>query len=173
VRFGAEGCKARLEVIAAESDSATVGTVLMSCGAYGRTRRPERISCEGLEQTGLLGRDLFGADSRGRSVHAAAQICPLGLAGIPLSTKCSCVCRGGGGADADRRISRLKSKCGCPSMARNGAGWNGKLRGRGNGGFSERCYQQLGSACPKVMDGRYGWGPLRKKRLTRVGVRTP
>jgi len=75
VRFGARGARPRLEVIVMRSlILATVGTVLMSCGLMGRTRRPDAF-VRGLGATELLGAEnLFGADSRGRSVHAAANL---------------------------------------------------------------------------------------------------
>ena len=124
---------------------AVVGTVLMSCGAYGQNAASGTHSCEGLEQLELLGAKILSA----QTVAAGAFMPPPNLspriAGDlsfykKLPTFCRVVVEATPSAD-----SSIKIEVWMPAKAENGGEWNGKLQGRGNGGFAgEISYQQLG-----------------------------
>ena len=124
---------------------ATVGTVLMSCGAYGQNAASGTHSCEGLEQLELLGARILSAQTVAAGAFTPPPNLSPRIAGDPsfykmLPAFCRVVAEATPSAD-----SSIKIEVWMPVNGQNGAGWNGKLRGRGNGGFSgEIAYQQLG-----------------------------
>jgi len=122
-----------------------VGAALLSCGAYGQNASSAARSCEGLAQLELPGAKILSAQ-----VVAAGAFTPPSninprLIGDPalykkLSAFCRVVAEATPSAD-----SSIKIEVWMPVNGQNGGGWNGRLQGRGNGGFSgEIAYQQLG-----------------------------
>jgi Tannase and feruloyl esterase len=122
-----------------------LGVVLLSSGVYGQEANSGTHSCEGLAQLELTGARILSV----QTVAAGAFTAPPGLspriAGDPslykmLPAFCRVVAEATPSAD-----SSIKIEVWMPVNGENGGGWNGKLQGRGNGGFAgEIAYQQLG-----------------------------
>jgi len=117
----------------------------MSCGAYGQNAASGTHSCEGLQQLELLGARIFSAQTVAAGAFTPPPNLSPRIAGDPsfykmLPAFCRVVAEATPSAD-----SSIKIEVWMPVNGQNGAGWNGKLQGRGNGGFSgEIAYQQLG-----------------------------
>ena len=124
---------------------AVAGTVLMSCGAYGQNGASGTHSCEGLEQLELLGARILSAQTVAAGAFTPPPNLSPRIAGDPsfykmLPAFCRVVAEATPSGD-----SSIKIEVWMPVNDQNGGGWNGKLQGRGNGGFSgEIGYQQLG-----------------------------
>ncbi len=126
---------------------AAVGTVLLPCGAYGQSAPSETQSCEGLAQLQLPGAKILSAQTVAAGAFTPPSNISPRLARDPsfyktLPAFCRVVAEATPSAD-----SSIKIEVWMPVNGQNGGGWNGKLRGRGNGGFAgEIGYQQLGIA---------------------------
>jgi len=124
---------------------AATGTVLMSCGAYGQNAASGTHSCEGLAQLELIGARIVSAQTVAAGAFTPPSNINPRLIGDPafynaLAAFCRVVAEATPSAD-----SSIKIEVWMPVNGQNGGGWNGKLQGRGNGGFSgEIGYQQLG-----------------------------
>jgi len=142
----------------------------MSCGAYGQNAASGTHSCEGLEQLELLGARIFSAQTVAAGAFTPPPNLSPRIAGDPsfykmLPAFCRVVAEATPSAD-----SSIKIEVWMPVNGQNGAGWNGKLQGRGNGGFSgEIAYQQLGIGVSQGYAMAATDGATPEKRLTRVG----
>src|SRR6266481_46046 len=124
---------------------AAIGVALLSRGAYGQEATSGMHSCEGLAKLELPGAKILSAQTvAGGAFTPPSNINPQ-LIGDPsfykkLSAFCRVVAEATPSAD-----SSIKIEVWMPVHDQNGGGWNGKLQGRGNGGFAgEIAYQQLG-----------------------------
>jgi len=124
---------------------AAVGVALLPCGAYGQNASSAAQSCESLTQLELPGAKILSAQTVEAGAFTAPSNINSRLIGDPafykkLSAFCRVVAEAMPTAD-----SSIKIEVWMPVNGKNGDGWNGKLQGRGNGGFAgEIGYQQLG-----------------------------
>src|SRR5467141_4878540 len=124
---------------------AAIGVALLSRGAYGQEATSGMHSCEGLAQLQLPGAKILSAQTVAAGAFTPPSNMSPWIVGDPslyktLSAFCRVVVEATPSAD-----SSIKIEVWMPVNGQNGAGWNGKLQGRGNGGFSgEIAYQQLG-----------------------------
>ena len=124
---------------------AVVGVALLPCAAYGQNASSAAQSCESLTQLELPGAKILSAQTVEAGAFTAPSNINSRLIGDPafykkLSAFCRVVAEAMPTAD-----SSIKIEVWMPVNGKNGDGWNGKLQGRGNGGFAgEIGYQQLG-----------------------------
>ena len=124
-----------------------VGTVLLSCAAYGQNRPSGPQACEHLAQLELPGAKILLA----QTVAAGAFMPPSYSTPRPvvdasfyktLGAFCRFMAVAMPSAD-----SSIKVEVWMPVNDQNGSVWNGKLQGQGNGGFAgEIGYHQMGIA---------------------------
>jgi len=124
-----------------------VGTVLLSCAAYGQNTPYSPQSCERLAQLELPGAKILLA----QTVAAGAFTPPSNSTPRPvvdasfyktLGAFCRFMAVAMPSAD-----SSIKVEVWMPVNDQNGSAWNGKLQGQGNGGFAgEIGYHQMGIA---------------------------
>src|SRR5437016_719701 len=124
-----------------------VGTVLLSCAAYGQNRPYSPQSCERLAQLELPGAKILLA----QTVAAGAFTPPSNSTPRPvvdasfyktLGAFCRFMAVAMPSAD-----SSIQVEVWMPVNDQNGSAWNGKLQGQGNGGFAgEIGYHQMGIA---------------------------
>jgi hypothetical protein len=123
------------------------GAMLMAFGTHGQVAPSGTHSCEGLAQLELIGAKILSA----QTVAAGAFTPPANMTpwmmGDPsfykmLPAFCRVVVEATPSPD-----SSIKIEVWMPGNEQNGASWNGKLQGQGNGGFAgEIGYRQLGAA---------------------------
>ena len=124
---------------------AAIGVALLSRGAYGQEATSGMHSCEGLAKLELPGAKILSAQTVAAGAFTPPSNINPQLIGDPsfykkLSAFCRVVAEATPSAD-----SSIKIEVWMPVHDQNGGGWNGKLQGRGNGGFAgEIAYQQLG-----------------------------
>lgn len=124
---------------------AVLGMALLSCGVYGQEANSGTHSCEGLTQLELTGARILSAQTVAAGAFTPPPNLSPRIAGNPsfykmLPAFCRVVAEATPSAD-----SSIKIEVWMPVNGENGGGWNGKLQGRGNGGFAgEIAYQQLG-----------------------------
>ena len=124
---------------------AAIGAALLSCAAYGQDASSATQSCEGLTQLELPAAKILSAQTVAAGAFTAPPNINSRLIGDTafykkLSAFCRVVAEAMPSAD-----SSIKIEVWMPVNGKNGDGWNGKLQGRGNGGFAgEIGYQQLG-----------------------------
>ena len=148
---------------------AAFSVVLLSCGAYGQDAASGTHSCEDLAQLELLGARILSAETVAAGAFTPPNASPL-VAGNrsfykTLPAFCRVVVEATPSAD-----SSIKIEVWMPAGDAKDGGWNGKLQGRGNGGFSgEISYPQLGIGVSQgyAMTGTDGATP--EMQLTRVG----
>jgi hypothetical protein len=132
------------EVVMLKMVLAAVGAVLLSCGAYGQGAPSGTQTCEGLVQLELAGAKIFSAQTVAAGAFTLPPNIPFRVFGDPSLYKllppfCRVVAEATPSAD-----SSIKIEVWMPPKGQSGVGWNGKLQGRGNGGFAgEIAYQQL------------------------------
>jgi len=124
-----------------------VGTVLLSCAAYGQNTPYSPQSCERLAQLELPGAKILLA----QTVAAGAFTPPSNSTPRPvvdasfyktLGAFCRFMAVAMPSAD-----SSIQVEVWMPVNDQNGSAWNGKLQGQGNGGFAgEIGYHQMGIA---------------------------
>jgi len=125
---------------------AAVSAGLLSCGAYGQNAGSQTHSCEDLEQLELLGARILSAQTVAAGAFTPSPNGSPQLGGNPsfykmLPAFCRVVAEATPSAD-----SSINIEVWMPVNDENGGEWNGKLQGRGNGGFAgEIAYQQLGT----------------------------
>ena len=123
----------------------TVGAALLSCGAYAQGAPSKTQTCEGLAQLQLPGAKILSAQTVAAGAFTPPSNMSPWIVGDPslyktLSAFCRVVVEATPSAD-----SSIKIEVWMPVNGQNGGGWNGKLQGRGNGGFAgEIGYRQLG-----------------------------
>ena len=126
---------------------AAVGAMLTVCGSYGQGAPSGTHSCEGLAQLELIGAKIHSAQTVAAGAFTPPPNATPWLIGDPSFYKmipafCRVVVEATPSAD-----SSIKIEVWMPENGQNGAGWNGKLQGQGNGGFAgEIGYHQLGAA---------------------------
>src|SRR5260370_7737068 len=132
------------EVVMLKLGLAAVGAGLLSCGAYGQGAPSGTQTCEGLVQLELAGAKIFSAQTVAAGAFTLPPNIPFRVFGDPSLYKllppfCRVVAEATPSAD-----SSIKIEVWMPPKGQSGVGWNGKLQGRGNGGFGgEIAYQQL------------------------------
>jgi len=125
---------------------AVVSAALLSSGAYGQNAASGTHSCEDLEQLELLGARILSAQTVAAGAFTPPSNTNSRATGDPtfykmLPTFCRVVAEATPSAD-----SSIKIEVWMPASDAKDGGWNGKLQGRGNGGFAgEIAYQQLGT----------------------------
>lgn len=125
---------------------AAVGVVLVSCGAHGQNAASGAHSCEDLAQLELLGARILSAQTVAAGTFTPPPNITPRLAGDASFYKsvpsfCRVVVEATPSADSSIRIEIWM-----PASDTKDGGWNGKLQGRGNGGFAgEIAYAQLGT----------------------------
>ncbi|HYT18981.1 MAG TPA: tannase/feruloyl esterase family alpha/beta hydrolase, partial [Candidatus Polarisedimenticolia bacterium] len=125
---------------------AAVSAVLLPCGTYGQNAASGTHSCEDLGQLELLGARMLSAQTVAAGAFTPSPNVSPQVGGDPsfykmLPAFCRVVAEATPSAD-----SSIKIEVWMPANGENGGGWNGKLQGRGNGGFAgEISYQQLGT----------------------------
>jgi len=146
VRLGAKALKPKAGgFVMRKMILAAVSAVLLSCGAYGQEAASGMHSCEGLAQLELPEAKILLAQTVAAGAFTPPSNLSPRIAGDPsfykmLPTFCRVVAEATPSAD-----SSIKIEVWMPVNGENGGDWNGKLQGRGNGGFSgEIGYQQLG-----------------------------
>ena len=123
---------------------AAVAAVLLSCGAYGQEATSGMHSCEDLAQLELPGAKILSVQTVAAGAFTPPSNITPRLIGDPafykrLAAFCRVVVEATPSAD-----SSIKIEVWMPPKGQSGVGWNGKLQGRGNGGFAgEIAYQQL------------------------------
>lgn len=126
---------------------AAVGAMLMACGSYGQGAPSGTHSCDGLAQLELIGAKIHSAQTVAAGAFTPPPNMTPWIVGDPsfykmLPAFCRVVVEATPSAD-----SSIKVEVWMPENGQNGAGWNGKLQGQGNGGFAgEIGYRQLGAA---------------------------
>ncbi|OLB84689.1 MAG: feruloyl esterase [Acidobacteria bacterium 13_2_20CM_2_57_6] len=119
---------------------------MLSSGAYGQNAASGTHSCEDLEQLELLGARILSAQTVAAGAFTPPSNTNSRATGDPtfykmLPTFCRLVAEATPSAD-----SSIKIEVWMPASDAKDGGWNGKLQGRGNGGFAgEIAYQQLGT----------------------------
>jgi Tannase and feruloyl esterase len=124
---------------------AAIGVALLSCGAYGQEATSAMRSCEGLAQLELPGAKILSAQTVAAGAFTPpSNINPRLIGDSSFYKKLSAFCRVVAEATPSADSS-IKIEVWMPVNGENGGAWNGKLQGRGNGGFAgEIAYQQLG-----------------------------
>jgi hypothetical protein len=124
---------------------AAIGVALLSRGAYGQEATSAMHSCEGLAKLELPGAKILSAQTVAAGAFTPPSNINPQLIGDPsFYKKVSAFCRVAAEATPSADSS-IKIEVWMPVHDQNGGGWNGKLQGRGNGGFAgEIAYQQLG-----------------------------
>jgi hypothetical protein len=124
---------------------AALGVVLLSCGVYGQEANSGTHSCEGLAQLELTGARILSVQTVAAGAFTPPPNLSPRIAGDPsLYKMLPAFCRVAAEATPSADSS-IKIEVWMPVNGENGGGWNGKLQGRGNGGFAgEIAYQQLG-----------------------------
>jgi feruloyl esterase len=124
---------------------AAIGVALLSCGAYGQEATSGMRPCEGLAQLELPAAKILSAQTVAAGAFTPpSNINPRLIGDSSFYKKLSAFCRVVAEATPSADSS-IKIEVWMPVNGENGGGWNGKLQGRGNGGFAgEIAYQQLG-----------------------------
>jgi len=126
---------------------AAVGTVLLSCAAFGQKAPSGAPSCEGLAQLELPQAKILSAQTVAAGAFTPPSNMTPWLVGDAsfykmLPAFCRVVVEATPSAD-----SSIKVEVWMPVGTQSGSGWNGKLQGHGNGGFAgEIGYRQMGVA---------------------------
>jgi Tannase and feruloyl esterase len=126
---------------------AVVGAGLMSCGVYGQGAPSATQTCEGLAQLELPGAKVVSAQTVAAGAFTPPQNMSPWIVGDPsyykaLPAFCRVVVEAKPSAD-----SSIKIEVWMPVNGMKEGGWNGRLKGQGNGGFAgEIGYHGLGSA---------------------------
>jgi hypothetical protein len=126
---------------------AAVGTVLLSCGAYGQNASSGPQSCEGLARLELPGAKILSAQTVAAGAFTPPSNMTPWMVGDPsfykmLGAFCRVVVEATPSAD-----SSIKVEVWMPANGQKEGGWNGKLQGQGNGGFAgEINYHGMGIA---------------------------
>jgi len=121
-----------------------VGAALLSCGVYGQVTPSETQPCQNLMQLEVPGAKIVSAQMVAAGAFTLPSDMNSRLIGDPalyktLGAFCRVVAEATPSAD-----SSIKIEVWMPVNGQNGSAWNGKLQGRGNGGFAgEIGYQQL------------------------------
>ena len=123
---------------------AVVSAALLSRGAYGQDAASGTHSCEDLAQLELLGARILSAETVAAGAFTPPNVSPRAGGDSSFYKMVPAFCRVVAEA-APSADSSIKIEVWMPANGDNGGGWNGKLQGRGNGGFSgEISYTQLG-----------------------------
>src|SRR6266481_5655108 len=126
---------------------AALGTVLLSCAAFGQNAASAAQSCEALAQLQLPGAKVLSAQAIAAGAFTPPSNMTPWMVGDPsfyktLAAFCSVVVEATPTAD-----SSIKIEVWMPANGQKNGGWNGKLQGQGNGGFAgEIGYRQMGIA---------------------------
>src|SRR2546429_7021074 len=136
--------KRRREFVMRKMILAVVSAALLSRGAYGQDAASGTHSCEDLAQLELLGARILSAETVAAGAFTPPNVSPRGGGDSSFYKMVPAFCRVVAEA-APSADSSIKIEVWMPANGDNGGGWNGKLQGRGNGGFSgEISYPQLG-----------------------------
>jgi tannase/feruloyl esterase len=124
-----------------------LGTVLISCGAFGQGAPSGSPSCQSLAQLELAGAKILSAQTVAAGAFTPPSNMTPWMVGDPsfykmLPAFCQVVVEATPSAD-----SSIKIEVWMPGNGQSESGWNGKLQGHGNGGFAgEIGYRQLGAS---------------------------
>src|SRR5260370_1628917 len=148
VRLGAKALKAKAGgFVMRKMILAAVGTVLVSCGAYGQEAPSGTKPCEGLAQLELPGAKILSAQTVAAGAFTPPpNMSPWVVGDLSFYKTLGAFCRVV--VEATRRAdSPIKIEVWMPVNDHKGSGWNGKLQGQANGGFAgEIGYHWLGIA---------------------------
>ena len=116
--------------------AAVIVAVFLSCGAFGQKAAPAAQSCESLTQLALPGAKILSAgtvEAGGFAPPSSKTPWLVGDASFykKLPAFCRVVAEATPSAD-----SSIQIEVWMPANDKDGAGWNGKLQGQGNGGFA-------------------------------------
>src|SRR5437660_5144387 len=136
--------KRRREFVMRKMILAVVSAALLSRGAYGQNAASGTHSCEDLAKLELLGARILSAQTVAAGAFTPPNVSPRAGGDSSFYKMVPAFCRVVAEA-APSADSSIKIEVWMPANGDNGGGWNGKLQGRGNGGFSgEISYPQLG-----------------------------
>jgi tannase/feruloyl esterase len=115
-------------------------TGFVACGAFGQNAPPATHSCETLAQLELAGAKVASAQTVAAGTFTPPANMPAWMLGDPslyksLPAFCRVLADATPSTDSD-----IKVEVWLPLNTGDGAGWNGKFQGQGNGGFAGEIY---------------------------------